>query len=251
MGQCSVSDFAADALVQAWSDLAAAADRQFYSRDLFFHQTRAGEYLRIRSKDPQRGQPQAHPENDRAAVHVFGPEDTTVPKMWATHPSNYDREVNAKRSYIRSAIDERPSWFLFSEVTTLREKVTREVYQAAGHLENPSLQDPEVVQTFIDEEHTETTYDPRYHGLYDDRYIRLDNLDSLTRSTPDWIPTYWMMVSLGGTAAIGWGSSIAETRSQAGCSAEMFADGGSGGPDSSKYVRCHISKNSRAQRREL
>src|SRR5207244_1649845 len=38
-------DFASESLGQAWSDLTGAADRRLFTRDLFYHQTRAGEYL--------------------------------------------------------------------------------------------------------------------------------------------------------------------------------------------------------------
>ena len=37
---------------------------------------------------------------------------------------------------------------------------------------------------FIDEEHAETTYHPRYHRLYDHRYLTPGDLDELVRSAP-------------------------------------------------------------------
>jgi hypothetical protein len=172
-------DFANDALGQAWSDLTAAADHQLYSRDLFYHQTRAAEYLRAQCKDPHLGEPPALPEDPHQVVQVFQPEDTSVPKMWATHPSNYDREVNAKRQYIRNPVDNRSAWILFQNAAAVREQITRRVYQLNGHPEGLTLEAPEVVQAFIDEEHAETTYHPRYHGLYDHRYLTPGDLDEL------------------------------------------------------------------------
>jgi Zn-dependent protease with chaperone function len=177
-------DFATDALGQAWSDLTAAADHQLYTRDLFYHQTRATEFLRALRKDPRLGEPPALPEDPRQVVQVFQPEDTSVPKMWATHPSNHDREMNAKRHYVRSPIDERSPWILFQEAPAVREKVTRRLYQVARQLQEVKLEAPEVVQAFIDEEHAETTYHDRYQGLYDHRYLTPGDLDELTRSVP-------------------------------------------------------------------
>lgn len=177
-------DLAGEALGQAWNDLTAAADHQLYTRDLFYHQTRATDYLRALRKNPRLGEPPALPENPREVVQLFQPEDTSVPRMWATHPSNHDREVNAKKHYLRGTIDERSPWVLFRDAPALRELVTKQVYQTARQLHEVRMSAPEVVQAFIDEEHAETTYHPRYHGLYDHRYLTPGDLDQLVRSAP-------------------------------------------------------------------
>jgi len=177
-------DLAGDALSQAWSDLGVAADHQLYSRDLFYHQTRAAEYLRALGKDPGPGEPPALPADPRQVVQVFRPEDTSVPRMWATHPCNHDREVNAKRRYVRSPIDERSPWLLFRDAPAVREEMTRRLYQMYRRLPDVTLQDPEVVQALIDEEHAATTYHPRYRGLYDQRYLTPGDLPDLVRSAP-------------------------------------------------------------------
>jgi len=175
-------DFATETLGQAWNDLTVAADHQLFSRDLFYHQTRAAEYLRAMRRDPQLGEPPVLPEDPRQTVQVFRPEDTSVPKMWATHPTNYDREMNAKSRYVRSPIDERSPWLLFQDGPAVREEVTRRLYEVAPKLTQVPMQAPEVVQAFLDEEHAETTYHPRYHGLYDQRYLTPGNLDELLRT---------------------------------------------------------------------
>jgi Zn-dependent protease with chaperone function len=174
-------DLAGEALSLAWHDLGTAADHKLYSRDLFYHQTKAADYLRATGKDPDRGEPPPLPPDPRQAGQVFGPEDTSAPRMWATHPHNHDREVNAKRRYVRSPIDERSPWLLFHDGPAVREEITRRVYTESRQLEGVALQDPEVVQAFIDEEHAETTYHPRYHGLYDQRYLTPGDLAELVQ----------------------------------------------------------------------
>jgi Zn-dependent protease with chaperone function len=170
---------AADALGQAWTDLMAAADRQLYSRDLFYHQTRAVDFLRALRKDPRFGELPLPPDDRPENVHVFQPEDTAVPRMWATHPSNHDREVNAKRRYIPNPIDERSPWLLFRDAPAVRENITRRLYQSARQIGDAKLESPEVVQAFIDAEHAETTYHARYHGLYNNRYLTPGDLAEL------------------------------------------------------------------------
>ena len=145
-------DFASETLGQAWTDLTAAADHNRFTRDIYYHQTREAEFLKVRRNDPKLGEVPALPDDPTRTVQVFKPEDTSVPKMWATHPSNHDREVNAKERYVRSPIDERSAWDLFSNPETVREAVTRRIYITARQANPDVLEDPEVVQAFIDAE---------------------------------------------------------------------------------------------------
>jgi Zn-dependent protease with chaperone function len=178
------TEFANEALMQAWHELSAAADHKLYTRDLFYHQTQAAEFLRVQRKDPKLGEPPPLPENPAEKSQVFQPGDDGVPPMWASHPSNYDREQNAKRVYIRVPLDERPAWVLFSNAVAVREKVTRRFYEVVKQLEEFETAAPERIQAFIDDEHAETTYPERYHGMYDDRYVLPGNLAELIKTAP-------------------------------------------------------------------
>jgi Zn-dependent protease with chaperone function len=170
-------DLAGDSLGQAWTDLTAAADHGRFTRDFYYHQTRAAEFLRIRRNDPTLGEVPELPEDPTQTVQVFKPEDTSVPKMWATHPSNHDREVNAKQRYFRGPIDERSPWLLIENPDAAREAVTRRIYEVARKVSPAKLEEPEAIQAFIDAEHAETTYHPRYRGLYENRYIKPGDID--------------------------------------------------------------------------
>jgi Zn-dependent protease with chaperone function len=165
-------DFASEALGQAWTDLTAAADHGRYTRDLYYHHTKAAEFLKAKRNDPKLGEVSPLPDDPTQTVEVFKPEDTSVPAMWATHPSNYDREMNAKRRYVRGPVDERSAWALFENADAVRETVTRGVYATMRKANPEVLEAPEAIQEFIDTEHAETTYNPRYHGLYESRYVK-------------------------------------------------------------------------------
>jgi hypothetical protein len=178
------TEFAEEIMAQAWEDLTAAGHHKLYTRDLFYHQSRAADYLRTLRKNPRLGEPPDLPADPRQTVQVFPPSDVGTPKMWATHPSNHDREANAKRVYIRSPHDDRSAWFLFQDAPALREKMTRRVYKVLRHVRREDLQPRDVVQAFIDEEHSEMIYDPRYHGLYDDRFIMPGGTNDLARADP-------------------------------------------------------------------
>ncbi len=179
---CGLSrlDFANDCLMQACQDLSAAGDHGLYTCDLFYHQNHAASYLRLVRKESQLGEPPPLPEDPSQTIEVFKPGDTGVPLMWATHPSNYDRERNAKRRYIRGAMDERSPWILFRDAQATREKVTWRYYRVVLKLKKDVvLAEPEAVQAFIDDEHGETTYNERYHGLYDSRYLEPGDISEL------------------------------------------------------------------------
>ncbi len=165
---------------QCIKDLRAAADHKLYTGDLFYHLNHSANFLRKQKKNPKLGEPPPLPEDVRETPDLFTPEDDGTPQMWATHPSNYDREQNAKEYYIRSTMDQRSAWVLFKDPQQLREEVTYRYYRFYKVIKkDKELDPPAEVQAFIDDEHAETTYDPRYHGLYDSRYIEITDLDEI------------------------------------------------------------------------
>src|SRR4029077_19089412 len=131
-------------------------------------------------KNPELGRPPTVP-----ASQVFERGAPTTAALWASHPPSYDREQNAKRRYFPSPQDDRPAWLLFRDPPALCEEATRWFYEVGLHLEPPAaLQTPDHVQAFIDEEHGAVTFDARYHGIYDNRPLLLDNLEELVRDAP-------------------------------------------------------------------
>ncbi len=173
--------FATEALAFTRDDLAAAADHGMHTRDLFYHQSRAAEYLRQHLKDPQRGEPPPLPEAPSVPSRVFQPDSSDVLPMWATHPPHHEREQNLKRRYIRTTFDVRSPWILFREPETVRARVTERFYRALFEVPpDLRLSDPEAVQAVIEEERTEATYPACYLGAYDDRFIEPGDLEALT-----------------------------------------------------------------------
>ncbi|HEV3235848.1 MAG TPA: M48 family metallopeptidase, partial [Gemmataceae bacterium] len=162
---------------QALSDLRAAANHHLYTKDLFFHQNHAVSYLRQIKQDPNWGE---LVKEDQESGNFFRPENQAIPLMWATHPSNYDREQNAKRLFVNCPIDERSPWALFDEPGRVREKVTRRFYRVAWRIpKKTDYRRPEEVQAFIEEEHAQSTYGERYHGIYNNRFLSFNDISEL------------------------------------------------------------------------
>ena len=179
--------------MQAAQDMAVALDHKLYSRDMFLHQDRAAEVVRRKRKDPQLGVPPLleHPLSGKT-VRVFEPEEEDltddVPEMRRTHPPAHELEDNAKETFIPAVVDYRSPWVLFDEPADLKERMTYKFYRMVFRIpKNADLADAVTVQMFIDNEHADTTYDPKYKGAYDERILEpgdLSELNGLIRETP-------------------------------------------------------------------
>lgn len=153
----------------AMNQLSNAADHKLYTKDLFYHQFAAEQHLLNKHPEYQDRQPH-YDESGRP--FIFTAADEEVPDMYASHPSNYDREQNAKAIYVEGPTDNRPPWLLFDNAEQLKETITEKLYQNAGLLrDNAKLSSPEAVNNFIQAELQETSFDERYRGAYDSRYI--------------------------------------------------------------------------------
>jgi len=102
--------------------------------------------------------PQQQPEQHR----VFKLQLAQVPRMWATHPSNTDREQNAKRSYVHAEIDDRSAWALFQNVPVLKEQMSRHVFKRTN-IEPVPL---EASLQVLDEQYQRAYLNVEYRGVY-------------------------------------------------------------------------------------
>lgn len=160
-------EFADRCLNQAFADLSHATDQDLYTRDIFYHQKRAAKILRQLNKDDQLG---VMPVVEGPETRLFEADGDSRPSMWSSHPPNHEREANAKRLYIEGVTDERSPWELFMEPEAVREKMTRRIYERiTGDGARIEFRDPEEVQEFIDAEHEDRVFDPKYRDLYDRR----------------------------------------------------------------------------------
>ena len=199
--------FANEALADAAQSLNAAADHGVFTDDLFYHQTKSADRLRKLRKDDRLGLPPELPADASERVNVFEFVDDGIPEKYRSHPTDHAREQNAKRFYIRSPHDDRSPWLLFGALADLKVEVTEAFYR--HHLNRKERYQPrpaEEVQAFIDAEHAETTYDPRYHGLYDDRFVDPGDVDSPPTAWPAERVTTWLA---------GWPPVDLEARTQA------------------------------------
>jgi Zn-dependent protease with chaperone function len=168
------SAFAFESFQRAINELDTASQHKLYSRDLYLLQNTSAERIRKERKRPDLGiPPELDGPDDGEDLRLFDPdEEHPVPEMWRTHPKNFDREQNAKEIFVPAVVDERSAWVLFEDVEHLKERLTYKFYRAVFRLKkNAKLSPAEKVQEFVDEDYAEMTYDPKYHGAYDERPI--------------------------------------------------------------------------------
>ena len=113
---------------------------------------------------------------------LFQPEADDLAEMWSDHPTNFERELNAKACYIRTDFDETSPWTLFGDLESLRRKVSAQFYRQVFRVKQDSVtwSSPSKVQEFLDDERAESTFDEeRYGTLYNHRNLQCLDLRAL------------------------------------------------------------------------
>ncbi|MCA9595986.1 MAG: M48 family metalloprotease [Myxococcales bacterium] len=157
----------------AGSDLASVAMHGTHSDDLFYHQSRSLERIRkLLTEKPDLGEqhPSLFKDYQPGQAPHFTAEEETAADMWASHPSNFDRERNIKQRYLALEADGRPAWHLFGHKKKLRTVLTEMLYEQGGRTAKEVLPAREVHRQIL-EERQEMEQAEHYHGLYDDRFI--------------------------------------------------------------------------------
>jgi Zn-dependent protease with chaperone function len=164
---------ASQAFQLAFQQLQTATEADLYSNNLFYHQQEMKAYLLEKEKEykAQSFASIEHPE-DRAKAYLFKASDEMGQGMYASHPSNYARELNAKKEYVEGPEDDRPAWILFQNETALAQKVTQKIWETNfGLPADYQYQDAAEVQEYINEELESTHFPEKYHDYYGQRYL--------------------------------------------------------------------------------
>ncbi|HSC88336.1 MAG TPA: M48 family metallopeptidase [Polyangiaceae bacterium] len=173
---------------EAWDEaLSVAASEASKGRrvpDLFTMQLHVIERTRVLLADPEYGRPKA-PSGARPAHRVFSEELAEPPKMWSTHPTNRDREENAKRTFVDAPLDERDAWVLFAQPEKLRAEATSRLL-ASGFEEARQELTPSEALAAVDRIYERTALHSRYRGCYLGRSVVLAAKDPAGLVTSFW-----------------------------------------------------------------
>jgi Zn-dependent protease with chaperone function len=116
------------------------------------------------------------PEGQESSYKVFRDQIAHPPKMWSTHPSNIDREKNAKTTYIKSEPDTRSPWLLFKDAEKTKSKLTLDLY--TNQKEKPGILSTQESIALHNKDFQRSFLIPRYRGIYQNRNILIDYNDA-------------------------------------------------------------------------
>ena len=102
--------------------------------------------------------PPDHPTEHRVFKTALG----QPPQMWVTHPSNSDRETNAKRHYVAAPIEQGSAWVLFEHPEQVRERMTALLLQSKEAEPESMVDSVTALHRQMDREFL----DRRYRGVY-------------------------------------------------------------------------------------
>jgi Zn-dependent protease with chaperone function len=172
------------AMQRALSSLHSLAAHKKFSADLFYHQKR--EYERLDGLLDKVDEPTPHlaslREPYRPGPHLhFAQAEDHAPTMWATHPSNREREEHAKHDYVEHPLDQRPAWMLVDGRAALAKTLTLTAYEhALGVSIGPEdTRTAREIEAAARTEEAEQRQADHYHGLYENRVLEPGNLNAL------------------------------------------------------------------------
>lgn len=152
-------------------------------KDFYVLQTNYLKKMAFLLDNPTYGESPIIPEENGAKYRVFKQEIANPPKMWMSHPPSSDREENAKRIYIKAAIDSRSTWCLINNSEKVRERLTAEMLKTVEKKVELMNNEEAISEQNKDFEHI--FLDPEYKGMYLYRrlfasYISIDEVYSET-----------------------------------------------------------------------
>jgi Zn-dependent protease with chaperone function len=152
----------------AWNRTLQFANREYGKgrqvRDLLTVQSRILSHLRMAYDDADYGRSPVVPKDDAAQYRVFKSAFAQLPQMWATHPSNHEREQNAKKVYVAVPLDERSAWTVFHRAKEVREQVSLALVERAGS--EIAMESDEEALSHVDEEYSKEFLNRFYRSVY-------------------------------------------------------------------------------------
>jgi Zn-dependent protease with chaperone function len=164
---------AGEAYAFAINQIKSGFDHHLYSDNLFYHQREAQKFLSTHFPEYQGKMLDSVKDSRKEKeAYLFSKSDIKLADMYASHPANYLREVNAKSFFLPMVEDNRSAWILFDNAEVLSQKVSKHVLlNLLGLAKDTVFQAAEKVQQFIDEELRELTFNKKYQDYYGNRYL--------------------------------------------------------------------------------
>ncbi|MEM9986449.1 MAG: M48 family metallopeptidase, partial [Bacteroidota bacterium] len=156
---------------EALETVSLALQEQKKVDNLYPLQTDAIQRMRHLLSDDDYGRALTVPRENAQEHRVFQSGMAQVPQMWATHPPDYEREANAKQTYIRADIHPESAWELFQDPLQVQVQMTEVLLQQVQLEQEPSLMDEDSAKLLQGKRFGQPFLDPTYKGVYLDRFL--------------------------------------------------------------------------------
>lgn len=122
----------------------------------------------------------------RPDLRLFNSKDLTPPKMWATHPNDFDREENMKSIYVKSKINEQSAWELFQNPEKIKLDLTAQLVVSA-EAKTETISVPESVELMNRKFYGRYFLDPKYRGAFVNRstFLNFQSVDEIIEGPTD------------------------------------------------------------------
>lgn len=153
----------------------AAQSSRFTDNIFRFHRRAMKEQFRENEKEFM--QLSEHP---RGGKHFFKNDKGQPVGMYSSHPSDRDREENAKKPYVPCSPDEREVWVLFEDTDKIQQQISKIVYtEYFGKKPGVPVSDEEFLH-FMEEEKSEKEAMAAFGNNFDQRFVEIPETDTDT-----------------------------------------------------------------------
>jgi len=107
----------------------------------------------------------------------------TIDNQWSSHPSMEDREQSVNKYHLNAPAVNEPAWRLFNNAEKLQEIFTDKLYENAHIKQELEIVSNQVIREVLEKEIADNSYDKRYKGFYNGRFIKRFNIQEIITAT--------------------------------------------------------------------
>ena len=155
-----------------------AAQKDLHSRNLYTQQSLA----QSRTESERQAMLEALPADEHGGQQYFSTSENSKAGMYASHPPNDLREVNAKTPFIPCPVDDRSPWILFSNTEELQRTMTSVIYQNYLQKTQENYIGTEEFERFSVAEREGQNRAAAYENTFQDRFLHIPDRQQIEGS---------------------------------------------------------------------
>lgn len=168
-------DYGFDAWNKTVNNAHLAVQKQLFIRNLYTHNMNRISEKTVEIKEQLRNLP----NDEKGGKLFFSSSENSKVGMYASHPSNDQREINAKTPFVTCDNDDRSPWILFSNKEKLQEELTALIYNVYWSKKPTVFAEESQFEEFIRQELRGEFLQEEYDNTFVHRFVTIPNEDVL------------------------------------------------------------------------